>query len=387
MIAEPFESPADPVLTAVRRAAAHVRALQRPDGSWDYPCDFGVSTTAQAMIALRTLGRLDDELEARLLRSIARAQRSDGGFEGYPGSGTSDVGATASVVAALSCPSIRGCDATRTRAERWFFAHGGFEALTAAFFRGDVALLFAVAAGWAPADCLPFMPLSIWQTPGLARSLERFAHAGLSLLVGQIALLRKRHGGAWTDAGPTSWADRRAVRNLVALFDEIQNPSGSFVANTQFTSLAALALSAAGLPSTDRRIERAVGFVLASVERDADSASIPGNHSSVWSTALSLRALLHAGDRLETRLLDSLRWLLAVQASEPNALCNHRRPRAARCALRTAALAWLVDQQADDVGFVAYRRAHASAFRARAARLLSSPRHRADAAGRPELAA
>ncbi|NUO53735.1 MAG: hypothetical protein HOV80_33220, partial [Polyangiaceae bacterium] len=194
MIAELFESPADPLRSAVERAAAHVRALQRPDGSWDYPCDFGVSTTAQAMIALRTLGRLDVDLEARLQRSIARAQRSDGGFEGYPGSGSSDIGATASVIAALPSSSFRSHEATRTRAERWFFAHGGFEALTEAFFRGDVALLFAVAAGWAPADRLPLVPLSIWHAPRLARGMERFAHAGLSLLFGQIALLRKRHG-------------------------------------------------------------------------------------------------------------------------------------------------------------------------------------------------
>ncbi|NUO50436.1 MAG: hypothetical protein HOV80_16400, partial [Polyangiaceae bacterium] len=105
--------------------------------------------------------------------------------------------------------------------------------------------------------------------------------------------------------------------------------------------LAALALAAAGLPSTDQRIERAMGFVLASVERDADGATVPGNHSSVWSTALSLRALLHAGDRLESGLLESLLWLLGAQATEPNALCNHR----SRGAVRTGGFAF---QHAND---------------------------------------
>jgi squalene-hopene/tetraprenyl-beta-curcumene cyclase len=301
------------ISAALSRACARLLSLQRADGSWEYPCDFGPSVTAQCLIALRHIRQLTAEEQEKILQSLAADQRADGGFEAYPGADISDLGATATAMAAfLREPNF---EANYQRASAWVQANGGLDAVIEGFWRGVLALPFLVVAGVLPPSALPSLPPAVWLIPGAIQVAGRAVHRGILLMMGQLSCLKHTdtlHRGARA----------RALSKIIALHDEIQNTNGSFVANTTFTAMAALGLAAATSPEDDR-VTRAAGFLRRSLERREDgSLYFPGNHSDVWSTALSLRALLYAGASFSSELSLALDWLLQLQEEGPQAACN-----------------------------------------------------------------
>ena len=57
------ETSIDPaaVRETLNRATEVLWQTQRPDGSWESPCDMGVAPTAQVLVALHHVGRLSPE--------------------------------------------------------------------------------------------------------------------------------------------------------------------------------------------------------------------------------------------------------------------------------------------------------------------------------------
>lgn len=338
-VGRPIDTVAQSVTAAAISEQAHLhqepRALdaaidrardgrQRPDGAWDEACDGGPTSTAAALVALDLVSRLSEDVRARAVASLVAAQRRDGGFESYPGEGRSDLGATATVFAALSvCTQGVSADSPCQRAERFVLANGGMDAVVATLGRGDFAALFLVAAGLLPARKLPRVP-SAWIRSDAARSVVgRFVHGGSAMMTGSIAVLRDRGTGGVSAA---------LARAVIEVHDEFQNPQGGFVNIVPHTALAVLTLSAAGLPPTDDRIQRATDFLLREFEPNDDATgTFPLFHSSVWTSALTLRALHRAGmSPDDSRFARGLRWLCGAQSRLPQAKSNQRTKGAVR---------------------------------------------------------
>lgn len=309
----------------IERAATHLLGRQAPDGRWDEACDGGPASTANALVALRKVGAIERPIAQRALETLLAAQREDGGFESYPSEGKSELGATASALAAL----VQGAAgdprvaAAAQRARRYLDTHGGPEAVVRRLGAGDMAPLFLVAAGVLDGSRLPRIPAR-WVGSRWARGwIERRVHGGAALGVAAVAALRAQATGG------VSAGLRRAV---VEVHDEYQNPTGGFVNIVPHSAVALLTLDAAGLARDDDRIVRASRFLLGELETDAQGrAWFPVFHSSVWTSALVLRALERTGlDVTHPALVRGAEWLLGAQSRQPQARGNQRTPGAVR---------------------------------------------------------
>jgi squalene cyclase len=315
----------DLVSAAIERAKAHLLAEQLPDGSWDCLCDAGASTTAQSLVALSALGRLSPEIARGALRTIVAAQSWDGGFEAWPRAGRSDPGATAAVLAALSLPELREETESHTPRERasfWLARAGGASAAIGALARGDCGAIFAAWSGVIPASSLPMIPLDWVCSSSLLEALKRRVHIGLPLLLAQMGAIRahllKRRSTVF------SGLEERAKQRLLAMLDELQNPNGSFINIATHTALAALTLLSTGVSARDERLQRLGDWLLQSAsKRDNGEIWFPAFASSLWTTSLSVRALLRANEPTTNPAIHrAIEWLLEAQSTKPQATGN-----------------------------------------------------------------
>jgi squalene cyclase len=318
--------PAIPTVSAcIERATAHLLARQRQDGSWDEPCDGGPASTANAMVALAKVSALDEDTRRRCIETLLRAQRSDGGFESYPGEGASELGASASALAAFAMCHQDDPRARRAeqRARGFIETRGGLDAVVRRLGAGDMAALFLVAAGVLDGVKLPRIP-SRWIGSRRARAwVERYVHGGAALVTGSIAAIRARS----VATVPASLA-----RAVIDVHDEYQNPAGGFVNIVPHSAVALLTLDAVGLPRDEDRVARAAQFLLGEFEREGDERGwFPVFHSSVWTSALVLRALERsASQSARPALVAGASWLVRAQSRSPQARANQRTPRAVR---------------------------------------------------------
>ncbi|MBL8684531.1 MAG: hypothetical protein JNK05_35480 [Myxococcales bacterium] len=308
----------------IERAVAHLLARQRDDGSWDEPCDGGPASTANALVALAKVSALDDDTRRRCVETLVRAQRSDGGFESYPSEGRSELGATASVLAALTvCLDDPRAARAHARARSFVDAHGGLDAVVRRLGAGDMAPLFLVAAGVMEGARLPRIPAG-WIGSRRARAwVERYVHGGAALVTGSVAAIRARSVGH---------VPRSLARAVIEVHDEYQNPNGGFVNIVPHSAVALLTLDAVGLGADDDRVARAVSFLRGEFEREGDDRGwFPVFHSSVWTSALVLRALERSGlPASQAALVRGAQWLVCAQSRQPQARSNQRTPGAVR---------------------------------------------------------
>jgi squalene-hopene/tetraprenyl-beta-curcumene cyclase len=326
----PTDSHLDPVVAAraVERGREALWAAQRSDGGWDQACDAGVTSTAQAVVALHFVERLEPTLSRKVARYLASQQRPDGSFGRHPGAESSHFDATANAWAALSL--LPEAAEARVRAERWVHAHGGLDEAVDRLRHGELNAIYLALAGLLPPARLPRLPLAWLLVPGLREILERRVLGGLLLGATSIGLVAR---GLCTNGNPPGDPiTRRAVAAAIALHEAQQNRNGSFNCIIPATALALVGMRAAGLLPDDDRIARGATWLLGECEEAPDGGAwFPIFHSGLWTTALSVRALLAAGARADDpRMERAIRWLLEAQSPYPQYAGNQPDPRAVR---------------------------------------------------------
>src|SRR5262249_41106513 len=97
-----------------------------------------------------------------------------------------------------------------------------------------------------------------------------------------------------------------------------QNDRGSFNATVFQTAIAAAAYHALGLPADDERLATAIEWLRDQQDSpqgpDTDSVTFHGFWTTVWTTALTLRAMLCAGvSRRDPRVNRAVQWFAEAQ--------------------------------------------------------------------------
>ncbi len=332
---------------AVRDALARARAVlwrtQRPDGSWESPCDMGATPTAQVLVALHGAGCLAPADAVDGARWLRARQGADGSYPSHPTATEGDLGATASAWAALHvCAADESAEAI-ARARAYVEAQGGTAAVVDAFGRGDPAIVYLALAGLIEPSELPCPPM----VPGLIRPLVRFMerrfHSGILMVSGALTLIAHRLRGDWSttapSAVPSGRADgpppgpvaRRFAARTLTLLATFQNRDGSWNASTVQTALFLPALRAAGLGADHPMVARTVAWFEAQRVRDAEGLHFEAFGSPVWCTAANVRALLAAGESAaDARMIRALDWLIGAQSQIEQPEVDNRNPGAPR---------------------------------------------------------
>ncbi len=320
------------VRAALDRAREMLWRAQRPDGSWESPCDMGVAPTAQVLVALHHVGALSPDDAAAGARWLRARQGSDGSYRSHPTATRGDLGTTASAWAAFHlCAPDDSADAIAA-ARAYVEGEGGTAAVVGAFARGDPSVVFLALAGLVEPSELPCPPMLPALLPPLVRFMERRFHSGILMVSGALALIAHRLRGDWgADGPPPGVLARRFAARTLTLLATFHNRDGSWNANTVQTALILPALIAAGLHREHPMVTRTVGWLDAQCVRDADGLHLDAFGSPVWCTAANVRALIAAGESpSDARIVRALEWLIACQSQVEQPEVDNRNPGAPR---------------------------------------------------------
>ncbi|MCB9598440.1 MAG: DUF2236 domain-containing protein [Sandaracinaceae bacterium] len=317
---------------AIGRASRALFATQRADGSWDERSDVGPSSTANVLVALHHVGLMPATELADGTRWLRSRQLADGSFRPYPHAPAGNLSVTAQCWAALSLSSAPADRAAADRASAWVMAHGGLDALVAGMGTGDVGAVWLALAGLLPPGRLPDPGLTWCLADPLVDAMSTRFHFGVVMGALQLSLIAKRLQGAFgTDGTRRSWLERKACARAVELIGIFQNHDGSVNSNTVQTALVIPALVAAGLGTSDPRVQRAVRWLRSRRVDDPRGIWFDVFSSDVWSTAFTMRSLVLAGaSPTDPRITRAAEWLLDAQLVEPQPRVNNRKPSAIR---------------------------------------------------------
>jgi squalene cyclase len=321
------------VARALAAAVEHLWRTQRPDGSWESLCDVGPVSTAQMLVTLHYLGRLDPQDAHDAARWLVAQQRADGSFPGYPFAERGDLGVTATAWAALHVAGRRCEDPALRRARGYIDAHGGLDEVVRGLSRGDLAALNLAMAGLLDPQRLPRFPLTHCLIEPLRQLLQRRFNGAVLTIFLETAILIRRLRGEWGPDGLNkSSLDEQACRSCLQLLDEFQNADGSWWNGvTPWSGLILATVHAMALPESADRIERGLRPINALQVHDKQGLQWMAFGSGTWGTGFNVRALLAAGVGADDpRMRAAVDWLLSCQIERPQSPMNNRRPGAPR---------------------------------------------------------
>ncbi len=308
---------------AVQRAQRVLWQSQRSDGSWDSACEVGPWVTAQAVVALRWLGVLDEADTAGAVRWLAGQQRHDGSFAIHPLAPHGDLAATASAWAALhSCGDAQAA----ARARAWVNSNGGVNAVIERLATGDLAAVFLSLAGVLDPRRLPLTSTTFLLAPPVLHFLQTRFHSGVFMAAFQLELIIRRLRGHFGQDGTSMrLLDRVKSRKCIELLARFQNTDGSWNDSSVLSVLALPALVAAGLKISDPMLARPLQWLEAQKIRDKDGLHFAGFGTEVWSTGFDVRALLGSGAApSDPRVRHALQWLTRAQLQTPMPAVDNR---------------------------------------------------------------
>ncbi len=329
---QPSPDEAELIGIALERARRSTLRTQRLEGEWESMGDMGPMPTCQVLICLKSLGALDPNDARDAARYLRAQQNADGSFLLRPYAQEGDLGTTACAWAALQVCDPEGSAEAIARAHAWFSARGGLPQVIQLVNRGDVSAVFVALAGLLDPKLLPCPNIAAFIIPGVTSWLGRRFHAGILMTAMQLSLIVRRLRGEFgQDGSDRDFMASCESKAAITLMSTFQNVEGSWNSNTVQTALALPGLLAAGLPTSDERVQRGVSWLLDQRERDADGLRFNAFGSAVWSTAFNIRALLASGMPANTPEIElALAWLVDAQLTIPQPEIDNRNPGAPR---------------------------------------------------------
>lgn len=210
---------------AVTAGVDHLWRTQRADGHWEARNEVGPISTAQMLVSLHYLGRLDPTDAVDAARWLRGQQRPDGSFDAHVDANSGDLATTATAWAALHIAGNPAADAARAFVE----SHGGTDAVIATADVGDPAAFNLAIAGLLDPKRLPRLPLSYCLLEPIRAALNARINGAVQTIFLEFAVLARRLRGDWgSDGLAKSDVDERACRHLLGLLDEFQNCDGSW---------------------------------------------------------------------------------------------------------------------------------------------------------------
>ncbi len=335
------------------RAVTALRERQLPDGSWQGELESNPSITAEYLLLLRFLGRVDPAREAAAIRWLRGQQAPDGGFAIAPGL-DGDVSVTVEVLVAWRACGISADDPQVRRADAFARAHGGVPA-TRVFTRMWLAL-----AGLWPWDAIPAIPpewlLYPASWPGSCYDFASWARATLVPLTilrtaqtvfpldapGRAELpsgpARPAHGGhLWRGLDrvlrrygrrPNAGLRERGLAAAEAWILAHQEADGSWAGIQPPWVYGLMALVARGYALDHPVVARGLAALESFGVEDRTGFRLQACISPVWDTALALWGLAEAGlGPDDETVAPGLAWLEAKEIRQRGDWAI-RRPRA-----------------------------------------------------------
>ena len=344
-------STADPLDTAIDRAASALAARQRDDGHWVFELEADATIPAEYVLLRHYLAEpVDAELEAKIGRYLRRIQCCDHGGWGLFHAGAFDVSATVKAYYALKMIGDAPDAPHMVRARDAVLAAGGAEASNV-FTRIQLALFGA--ASWDAVPTLPpelilaprWFPFHLSRVSYWARTvvvpllvvaaLRPRARNPLGVLVpelftGRSAPLRSQAANtkrSWTiafnaldrvlKAGDGLWPKglrRRAIDTCVAWVTERLNGVDGLGAIYPAMANSVMMFDCLGYPPDEPHRAAARESLDRLLVIREDEAYCQPCVSPVWDTALAAHAMLEAGREAEADR--ALEWLRPRQVLE-----------------------------------------------------------------------
>lgn len=342
------------VARAVDRGRNHLLGLQHADGYWHFAMEANATMDAQYVFLNRLLGRSRPDVERRLGDHLLASQSEDGSWPLYFG-GPGHLSCTIEAYFALKLLGHSPDGASMTRA-RHFIRAGGGAARAQVFTR--IFLAFFDQFPWAGVPALP--PELILLPERFPLSIYRMSSWARSTVVPLLILLQHRPSyevppgqgieELWVeppmpadvrfeaDSQPFTWRNAfLAADRVLRLLDRVpawmrrrsldralhwilqrQDRNGGWAGIQPAMVNSVLALRAMGCAEDHPAVVaglRAIDDFL--VERDGHLLLQPCV-SPTWDTALTVRALIDAGDAPNgEHVVRAMRWLERCQIHRP----------------------------------------------------------------------
>jgi len=359
----PRPAPAGPValptLDAVERAVANARAallgLQAAEGHWVGLLEADVTITAEYCLLQHLLGRVDTRRERKAVAHIRDLQLPEGGWGIYPG-GRSDLSATAKAYFACKLAGVSPEEPWMRRARQVVLDLGGLSRVNV-FTKITLALFGQY--DWRGIPCMPVEIMLL--RPGAPFSIYQMSYWSRTVLVPLLILFHSRpvhplppsFGLDELYRGPREGAETHHLRDygllslksaflvldhVLRLYDRhhpgrlrraalrrteawllprVQAPGGLGGIYPAMAN-AVLALRCLGYPDGHPLIEQGVAAIEALVAEGPDRLQVQPCLSPVWDTALAVHALLEAGLHADDpALVRAGTWLLDRQVKVP----------------------------------------------------------------------
>jgi squalene-hopene/tetraprenyl-beta-curcumene cyclase len=335
---------------AVMRASEVLAASQRPGGHWVFELEADVTIPSEFILLQHYLGRIEDELQARMATYIRARQGADGGWPLFYG-GALDISASVKAYFALKAAGDAADAPHMARARAAILAHGG--ARRCNVFTRILLALF----GEVPWRAVPDMPVEIMLLPNWSPfHIAKVSYWSRTVLVPLLVIMALRPRARnprgiriselfveppeavrdWI-SGPTSsplsmafgaldrllriaepffppGSRRRAIDKAVAWVTERLNGEDGLGGIFPAMANAVMMYDCLGYHPDDPPYATALGSLRKLLVLDREQAYCQPCLSPVWDTALACHALMEVGDRrFEPAIRRALDWLETKQ--------------------------------------------------------------------------